>query len=78
MSSLHSVNTFLEILKSTLVLGFWPSMNKIKELVPFMLKILAFDIQYANKTAQNPLVTKDILAASPDDLKMKVFKKVKQ
>lgn len=26
MSSLFSVNTFLEILKSTLILGFWPSM----------------------------------------------------
>lgn len=78
MSSLNNVNTFLEILKSTLVLGFWPSMNKIKELVPYMLKILAFDIEYAKKAVENPQMTKDILHASPDDLKMKVFRKVKQ
>lgn len=47
MSSLFSVNTFLEVLKSTLILGFWPSMDSIKKLVPYMLKILGFDIEYA-------------------------------
>jgi hypothetical protein len=58
MISLNNVNTFLEVLKSTLILGFWPSMNDIKKIVPYMLKILAFDIQYAEKTAKNAAITK--------------------
>lgn len=43
MQSLYSVDTFLEILKSTLILGFWPTMDSIKKLVPYMLKIISFD-----------------------------------
>jgi hypothetical protein len=41
---LINVKTFLEILKSTLNLGFWPQMEEMKKMVPYMLKILRFDI----------------------------------
>jgi hypothetical protein len=44
MASLNSVDTFLEVLKSTLILGFWPTMDSMKKLVPYMLKIMAFDM----------------------------------
>jgi hypothetical protein len=74
MSSLNNINTFLELLRSTLQLGFWPSMGKIRKMVPCILKILAFDKQYAEKMAKSSkrAHTSDI------DLKTKVFSDVKQ
>jgi hypothetical protein len=74
MSSLNNVNTFLELLRSTLQLGFWPSMGDIRKMVPCILKILAFDTQYAEKMAKSSKrpSTSDI------DLKTKVFSDVKQ
>lgn len=33
-------------------------MNDIKKLVPYMLKILAFDIEYAQKITKNPKILK--------------------
>lgn len=44
---LINVKTFLEILKSTLNLGFWPDMSQIKLMIPSMLKVLRFDREYA-------------------------------
>ena len=43
IEQLRNVYTFLELLKSTLNLGFWASMNKLKEMVPCMLRIMKFD-----------------------------------
>jgi inositol 1,4,5-triphosphate receptor type 1/inositol 1,4,5-triphosphate receptor type 3 len=54
---LINVKTFLEILKSTLNLGFWPDIDEMKRMVPFLLKVMRFDIEYANKVLEE---TKDI------------------
>jgi hypothetical protein len=49
-------------------------MNAIKKMVPYILKILAFDIHYAEKMAKNPKVA----YVSDLDLKTKVYCEVKQ
>ena len=36
----------MEILKSTLNLGFWPMIEEMKKMVPFLLKVMRFDIEY--------------------------------
>ncbi len=46
---LINVKTFLEILKSTLNLGFWPEIEKMKKIIPYLLKILRFDIEYSDR-----------------------------
>lgn len=44
MLQLRNIETFLEILKSTLNLGFWKTIEYLKKMVPCMLRILKFDI----------------------------------
>ena len=49
MLQLRNIETFLEILKSTLNLGFWRTISDLKEMVPCMLRILKFDLHYTKK-----------------------------
>lgn len=49
IEQLRNVYTFLELLKSTLNLGFWESMSKLKEMVPCMLRIMKFDEDFAKR-----------------------------
>lgn len=44
-----NVKTFLEILKSTLKLGFWADIIDMKNMVPYLLKIMRFDIEYCER-----------------------------
>ena len=78
MLTLKSVKTFLEILKSTLTLGFWKTINDMKKIVPYMLKIIAFDFEYAEKYASLDSTKESITSVSEEDYFKKVFKKVKQ
>lgn len=52
IEQLRNVYTFLELLKSTLNLGFWKSIENLKEMVPSMLRILKFDKGYADREYQ--------------------------
>jgi hypothetical protein len=36
-------------LKSTLNLGFWPEIEEMKKMVPYLLKVMRFDIEYSNR-----------------------------
>ena len=54
MDILKNVNTFLQVLKSTLILGFESTMDNLKKLVPYMLKIIKFDINYAERVIRIP------------------------
>lgn len=53
-------------------------MQELKKLVPYVLKILSFDIEYANRMAKNPEVIKSIIHISEQDLLNKVYRRVKQ
>lgn len=49
---LTNVKTFLEILKSTLNLGFWPEIDMMKKMVPYLLKVMRFDIEYCDRALE--------------------------
>lgn len=49
---LTNVKTFLEILKSTLNLGFWPEIDQMKKMVPYLLKVMRFDIEYCDRALE--------------------------
>ena len=53
-------------------------MDNLKKIVPYMLKILQFDIHYAERVIQNPNVRKQIVHISEEDYYNKVYRKVKQ
>lgn len=77
-----NVKTFLEILKSTLNLGFWPEIEEMKKMVPYLLKIMRFDIEYARKvievTKESDSLTGENMHLSDQDYEDLVYGRIKQ
>lgn len=71
MLQLRNIETFLEILKSTLNLGFWKTIHDLKAMVPCMLRILKFDINNKTNNPQKRRNSKDniLLEAKGDKSK---------